>query len=97
MGAPYVSIRRLVANLIAAMLAAIEAYEEQQMTYRDEGTVVFAVNAWELALKATLPQTSRTILYPKNRGEKCRSIGLGDALHRIASAASGRPGLTARR
>jgi hypothetical protein len=54
--APYVSIKRLADNSLAAMLAAVEVYNKPQMTYRDEVTVMLIVNAWELALKATLRQ-----------------------------------------
>ena len=38
------------------MLSAVEVYNKPQMTYRDEVTVMLVVNAWELALKATLRQ-----------------------------------------
>lgn len=85
MGAPYVSIKRLVDNSLAAMLAAVEVYNKPQMTYRDEVTVMLIVNAWELAFKATLRQKNRSIFYPKQRGERYRSIGLDDALGRVAA------------
>lgn len=85
MSAPYVSIRRLVDNSLAAMLASVEVYNKPQMTYRDEVTVTLIVNAWELALKATLRQKGRTIFYPKKRGERYRSIGLDDALRWVAA------------
>ncbi|MCA4757069.1 DUF3644 domain-containing protein [Mycolicibacterium fortuitum] len=87
MGAPYVSIKRLVDNSLAAMLAAIEVYNKPQMTYRDELAVMLVVNAWELALKATLRRSGRSIFYPKQRGEKYRSIGLDDALGRVGGHA----------
>lgn len=83
MGAPYVSIKRLVDNSLAAMLAAIEVYNKPQMTYRDEVTVMLIVNAWELALKATLRQTNRSIFYAKQRGERYKSIAIDDALGRV--------------
>lgn len=83
MSAPYVSIKRLVDNSLAAMLAAVEVYNKPQMTYRDEVTVMLIVNAWELALKATLRQKDRSIFYPKQRGERYRSIGIDDALGRV--------------
>ncbi|NQX30083.1 DUF3644 domain-containing protein [Microbacteriaceae bacterium VKM Ac-2854] len=85
MSTPYVSIRRLVDNSIAAMLAAVEIYNKPQMTYRDEVTVMLVVNAWELALKATLRQQSRSIFYAKKRGERYRSISIDDALGRVAA------------
>ncbi|MFF8894797.1 DUF3644 domain-containing protein [Brevibacterium casei] len=85
MGAPYVSIKRLIDNSLAAMLAAVEIYNKPQMTYRDEITVVLVVNAWELALKAALRQRSRSIFYPKRRGEPYRSISIDDALGRVAA------------
>ncbi|QIZ37863.1 DUF3644 domain-containing protein [Saccharopolyspora sp. ASAGF58] len=85
MGAPYVSIRRLADNSLAAMLSAVEIYNKPQMTYRDEVTVMLVVNAWELALKATLCQKDLSIFYPKRRGERYRSIGLDDALGRVAA------------
>lgn len=83
MSAPYVSIKRLVDNSLAAMLAAVEVYNKPRMTYRDEVTVMLIVNAWELALKATLRQKNRSIFYKKERGERYRSIALDDALGRV--------------
>lgn len=83
MSAPYVSIKRLVDNSLSAMLAAIEVYNKPRMTYRDEVTVMLIVNAWELALKATLRQKNRSIFYKKERGERYRSIALDDALGRV--------------
>ncbi|MHA4855096.1 DUF3644 domain-containing protein [Rhodococcus sp. MSC1_016] len=85
MGAPYVSIRRLVDNSLAAMLSAVEVYNKPQMTYRDEITVMLVVNAWELALKATLRKSHRSIFYQKKRGERYRSITLDDALGRVSA------------
>tara|TARA_B100000378_G_scaffold242272_1_gene211409 strand:+ start:8330 stop:9334 length:1005 start_codon:yes stop_codon:yes gene_type:complete len=85
MSAPYVSIKRLVDNSLAAMLAAVEVYNKPQMTYRDEVTVMLIVNAWELALKATLRQKNHSIFYPKQRGERYRSIAIDDALGRIGA------------
>lgn len=85
MSAPYVSIKRLVDNSLAAMLAAVEVYNKPRMTYRDEITVMLVVNAWELALKATLRQKNRSIFYPKKRGETYRSIALDSALSRVAA------------
>lgn len=84
MSTPYVSSKRLVDNSFAAMLAAVEVYNKPRMTYRDEVTVILIVNAWELALKATLRQNNRSIFYPKKRGERCRSIGIDDALRRVS-------------
>lgn len=83
MSAPHVSIKRLVDNSLAAMLSAVEIYNKPQMTYRDEITVMLVINAWELALKATLRQKGRSIFYPKRRGEKYRSIAIDDALGRV--------------
>jgi EC042_2821-lke REase/Protein of unknown function (DUF3644) len=85
MSAPYVSIRKLSDNALAAMLAAVEVYNKPQMTYRDEVTVMLVVNAWELALKATLRQAGVSIFYPKRRGERYRSIALDDALGRVSA------------
>jgi|SRR5271169_967124 len=93
MGAPYVSIRRLVDNSLAAMLSAIEVYNKPQMTYRDEIAVMLFVNAWELALKATLRQKGRSIFFTKKRGEKYRSIPLNDALGRIVANNLWPPGM----
>lgn len=87
MGAPYVSIKRLVDNSLAAMLSAIEVYNKPQMTYRDEVTVMLVVNAWELALKAALRRANRSIYYPKKRGERYRSVTLDDALGRMSGQA----------
>jgi hypothetical protein len=84
-GAPYVSIRRLVDNSASAMLSAIEMYNKPQITYRDEITVILVVSAWELALKAALRQGKRSIFYRKERGQKYRSLTLDDALRRVSS------------
>lgn len=87
MGAPYVSIKRLVDNSLAAMLAAVEVYNKPQMTYRDEVTVMLVVNAWELALKATLRQARQSIFYPKKPGQRYLSISIDDALGRVTAQA----------
>jgi hypothetical protein len=85
MGAPYVSTRRLVDNSLSAILGAVEVYNKPRMTYRDEVTVMLVVNAWELALKATLRKNGRTIFYPKKRGERYRSFTLDDCLGRVSA------------
>lgn len=85
MSAPYVSIKRLVDNSLAAMLAAVEIYNKPQMTYREEVTVMLVINAWELALKAALRQENRSIFYAKSRGERYRSIAIDDALDRVTA------------
>lgn len=84
MGAPYVSMRRLVDNSLSAILSAVEVYNKPRMTYRDEVTVMLVVNAWELALKATLRKSDKTIFYPKKRGERYRSFTLDDCLAKIS-------------
>lgn len=84
MGAPYVSIRRLVENSLSAMLSAVEVYNKPQMTYRDEVTVILVVNAWELALKATVRKSSRSIFYPKKRGERYRSLALDESFRLVS-------------
>lgn len=83
MGAPYVSIRRLVDNSISAMLAAVEIYNKPRMTYRDEVTVMLIVNAWELAFKAALRQKRKSIFYPKKPGQRYLSVSIDDALGRV--------------
>jgi hypothetical protein len=85
MSALYVSAKRLADNSLAAMLSAVEVYNKPQMTYRDEVTVILVVNAWELALKATLRQKNQSIFYPKQRGKPYRSIGIDDALSRVSA------------
>lgn len=80
MGIPYVSVRRLVYNSLAAMLSAIEVYNKPQITYRDEVTVVLIVNAWELALKAALRQANVRIFYRKEPKQPYRTISVEDAL-----------------
>ncbi|MBK0332504.1 DUF3644 domain-containing protein [Brachybacterium sp. MASK1Z-5] len=77
---PYVSSRRLVANSLSAMLAAIEVYNKPRMEYRDEVTVLLVVNAWELALKAVLKKAGLRIFYKKRRGEAYRTLTAEDAL-----------------
>ncbi|MDV6305364.1 hypothetical protein R3P93_22600 [Rhodococcus cerastii] len=73
MSAPYVSIKRLVDNSLAAMLAAVEVYNKSQMTYRDEVAVMLVVNAWELALKATLRQQRQS--RDADRSSRCAHRG----------------------
>lgn len=85
MATPYVSMRRLTENSMAALLGAVEIYNKPMMSYRDEVTVMLVVNAWELALKATLRQDGRSIFYKKRRGEPYRSLTLDDCLRRVAS------------
>lgn len=80
---PYVSSRRLVANSLSAMLAAIEVYNKPRMEYRDEVTVVLVVNAWELALKGALRQAGKRIFYPKKRNEPYRTLAAEDALKQV--------------
>lgn len=70
---------------MAALLGAVEIYNKPMMTYRDEVTVMLIVNAWELALKATLRQASKNIFYRKKRGEPYRSLTLDDSLSRVTS------------
>lgn len=78
-------MRRLVDNSLSAILGAVEVYNKPRMTYRDEVTVMLVVNAWELALKATLRKNAKTIFYPKNRGEQYRSLTLDDCLGRVSA------------
>ncbi|WP_320926111.1 DUF3644 domain-containing protein [Actinomyces urogenitalis] len=80
---PYVSSRRLVANSLSAMLAAIEIYNKPRMEYRDEVTVLLVVNAWELALKAALKKEGKPLFYKKKRGEPYRTLAAEDALKQV--------------
>ncbi|MCV7496999.1 DUF3644 domain-containing protein [Micrococcus luteus] len=80
---PYVSSRRLAANSLSAMLAAIEVYNKPRMEYRDEVTVLMVVNAWELAMKAALRKASKRIFYRKKRGEPYRTFAAEDALKQV--------------
>ena len=80
---PYVSSRRLVANSLSAMLAAIEIYNKPRMEYRDEVTVLLVVNAWELALKAALKKAGKPLFYKKKRGEPYRTLAAEDALKQV--------------
>lgn len=83
MSQPYISHRRMAANSLSAMLAAIEIYNKPRMEYRDEVTVLLVVNAWELALKAALKKAGRTIFYKKKRGEPYRTLAAEDALKQV--------------
>lgn len=82
---PSVSSRRLVANSLSAMLAAIEVYNKPRMEYRDEVTVLLVVNAWELALKAALKRASKRIFYKKQRNEPYRTLSIEDALKQVVN------------
>lgn len=86
MATPYVSMRRLTENSMSALLGAVEIYNKPMMSYRDEVTVMLVVNAWELALKATLRQDGRSIFYKKKRGEPYRSLTLDDCLRKVSSS-----------
>ncbi|WP_335334111.1 DUF3644 domain-containing protein [Pimelobacter simplex] len=77
--------KRLADNSLSAMLSAVEIYNKPQMTYRDEVTVMLVVNAWELALNATLRQKNRSIFHAKQRGERYLSIGIDHALGRVTA------------
>jgi hypothetical protein len=68
---------------MSAMLSAIEIYNKPRITYREEVTVITIVNAWELALKATLRRDRQSIFYPKQRNQRYRSVTLDDALGRV--------------
>ena len=70
------------------MLAAVEVYNKPQMTYRDEVAVMLVVNAWELALKATLRQQRQSIFYPKKPGQRYLSLSIDDALARVNAGKS---------
>lgn len=48
--------RSLLDKSIEAMLAAVEVYNKPSFAYREEAFSVFAVNAWELLLKARILQ-----------------------------------------
>ncbi len=85
MGAPYVSIRRLVGNSQSAMLSAVEIYNKPRVAYREEITTILVVNAWELALKAALRQDKQRIHYKKQPRAPYRSIGIDDALGRVSA------------
>lgn len=85
MPAPYVSMRRLVGNANSAMLSAIELYNKPQIAYRDETVVVLVTNAWELALKAALRKSGKSVFYPKRAGHPYRSLTLDDALGRVTA------------
>lgn len=80
MGRPYVSSRKLCANAMAAMIAAIELYNKPQAQYREQVVVVLVVNAWELILKGTLRKNGKNVFYKKRRGEEYRSFSLDSTL-----------------
>jgi hypothetical protein len=80
-------MRRLTDNSLSAMLSAIEIYNKPQVTYRDEITVMLVVNAWELALKATLRKAKRSIFYKKKPSDpRYRSLTIDDVLNRVTEA-----------
>ena len=74
------SYRALLGNATAALAAGIEIYNKPNIRYRDECSVILLVNAWELALKATLSKMRVRIFYPKKRGQPYRTLSLTDAL-----------------
>ncbi len=65
----FASYRVLLGNATAALAAGIEIYNKPNIAYRDECSVIFLVNAWELAPKATLSKKRVRIYYPKKRGQ----------------------------
>jgi hypothetical protein len=75
------SCRHLIKNAKAAMIAAIEIYNKPRFEYRDECFVILLLNAWELALKATISKKGKSIYYPKKRKEPYKTLSLRDALN----------------
>ena len=74
------SYKKLLGNAKAAMMAAIEIYNKPAFRYRDECVVILLLNAWELALKAALSKSGKSIFYPKKRRQPYRTLSWQDAL-----------------
>jgi hypothetical protein len=79
-GPPYVSHVKLFENAHSAMLSAIELFNKPRIEYRNEITVILAVNAWELALKGLLRQKRVRIFKKKQRGRSYESLSLDQCL-----------------
>lgn len=78
--------RRLLDKSIEAYVLSLENINRLSITYRVESFTYLICNAWELLLKARVIQltgNSRTIYYPRKRGERLRSYSLRDCLHRV--------------
>lgn len=79
-GPPYVSHVKLFDNAHSAMLSAIELFNKPRITYRNEVTVILAVNAWELGLKGLLRQQRVRVFRTKQRGRPYESLSLDQCL-----------------
>lgn len=62
------------------MLAAVEIYNKPRIAYREEVTVILAMNAWELLLKGIVSKSGKSIFLPKKRTEPYRTLSLKQAM-----------------
>lgn len=70
---------RLLDASKAAVLMAVDSFNRVQNPYRDESTLIFLANAWELLAKAVLVQRHESIL----RGQRGETIGAEVAVSRL--------------
>lgn len=80
------SFRKLKDNAVSSMIACIEIYNKPRMEYRDEISVILAVNAWEILLKAVVRKAGGGIFEPKKRNSARKSISIWDALSKAAKS-----------
>ena len=81
------SYKRLLANSMAAIVAAIEIYNKPVFNYRDECAVILLMNAWELVLKAVISKQKQSVYYPKKRNQPHRTLSWSDAFSRAVKYA----------
>lgn len=78
------SFRKLKDNAVASMIACVEIYNKPRMEYRDEISVILAVNAWEVLLKAIVRKSGGSIFEPKARNSSRKTISIWEALTRAS-------------
>lgn len=81
--------RQLLEKSIEAYVLSLETINRLSVKYRVENFLYLICNAWELLLKAKLLHDTgkrKTIYYPKNRGERARTIALRDCLYKLFTA-----------
>lgn len=77
---------KLINKSIEAYILSLETINRLSITYRVETFAYLICNAWELLLKAKIlddTRQKRAIYYPRQRGERPRTLALRDCLKKI--------------
>jgi hypothetical protein len=75
------SYRKLRDNAVASMISSVEIYNKPRMDYRNEISVILAVNAWELLLKSIVRKNGGSIFIRKVRNGPRNTISIWEALN----------------